>query len=166
VIGNRHSAAARWFATVLLLAGAGAARADEVPSPAMLEPVQSLVKFMSTLPAGQHPRVFATRGQCIIENFSPFLFCGPHAASLWEAGFRSHSQEEALSELAVHFDAAYDFGQNHDRAYFSLPTTWTGLTHGKHFEEHGAWAFVVVRERGGWRIAGYGWGVTGYTETP
>jgi hypothetical protein len=161
---GRHAATVRW-AAVLLIASAPA-RAAEAPSAAMLEPVHNLVQFMSTLPAGRLSRVFARRGLCIIENFAPFVFCGPHAASLWEAGFRAHSREEALSELALRFDAAYDFGESDNRAYFSLPTTWTGVTNGKHFEEHGAWAFVVVREAAGWRIVGYGWGVTGYTETP
>lgn len=158
-------AAAAWAAVLVLLAAVPAA-ADEAPSAAMLEPVQRLVKFMSTLPAGEHPLMFARQGLCIVENFPPFLFCGRHAASLWESGFRAHSQEEGLSELDVRFDAAHDFGRAGERAYFSLPTTWTGLTHGRHFEEHGAWAFVVVREGHAWRIVGYGWGVTGYTETP
>jgi hypothetical protein len=130
----------------------------------MLEPVRNLVSFMSTLPAGEHPAVFARRGLCIVENFGPFIFCGPRAAAEWEAGFRAHSNEEALSELAAHFDAAHDFSQSADRAYFSLPTTWTGLAHGRRFEERGAWAFVLQRESAGWRILGYGWGVTGYTE--
>jgi hypothetical protein len=153
----------RWILFAVLLAGARG-WADAAPSGAMLEPVHELVRFMSTLPAGKHPRVFASRGICIIEDFAPYLFCGPHAASRWEAGFRAHSNEGALSELAAQFETAYDFSQSEDRAYFSLPTTWTGRTQGRAFEEHGAWSFVLLREAGGWRIAGYGWGVTGYTE--
>jgi hypothetical protein len=153
----------RWIVPALLFAGARG-WADAAPSAAMLEPVHGLVQFMSTLPAGQHPHVFASRGLCIIENFAPYLFCGPRAASRWEAGFRAHSREGVLSGLAAHFEAAYDFSQSEDRAYFSLPTTWTGRTQGRPFEEHGAWSFVLLREGGGWRIVGYGWGVTGYTE--
>jgi hypothetical protein len=130
----------------------------------MLDPVHNLVLFMSALPAGQHPAVFANQDLCIIENFAPFVFCGPSAASMWESGFRSHSEEENLSELAVHFGTAHDFSLSKGRAYFSLPTTWTGRTHGRRFEEHGAWSFVLVREAVGWRILGYGWGVTRYTE--
>jgi len=147
----------------LLFAGARG-WADAAPSAAMLEPVHGLVQFMSTLPAGQHPRVFASRGLCVIEDFAPYLFCGPRAASRWEAGFRAHAHEGALSELAARFEAAYDFSQSEDRAYFSLPTTWTGRTQGRSFEEHGAWSFVLLREAGGWRIVAYGWGVTRYTE--
>ncbi len=178
----------RW-ASLFLLCGSAADGAADGPNAAMMAPVQDLVRFMSTLPAGEHPpgerpagehppgerpegrhpagehsAMFARRGVCIIENFAPFTFCGPHAVSRWEAGFRAHSAADDLEELAAHFDAAFDFTQAANRAYFSLPTTWTGRTHGRRFEEHGAWSFVLVHEAAGWRILGYGWGVTGYTE--
>ncbi len=83
-------------------------------------------------------------------------------------GFRAHAAD--LGELVATFGAAHDFTQTGDRAYFSLPTTWTGLDAGKRFEEHGAWAFVLQRtgtaDAVRWRILSYGWGVTAYTESP
>ena len=69
-----------------------------------------------------------------------------------------------MTGLAAHFSEAYDFSVEGNRAYFSLPTVWTGFTHGRSFEEHGAWAFVVQREGPVWRIIGYGWAVYAYTE--
>ena len=56
------------------------------------------------------------------------------------------------------------FGDERDDGAFIQPTTWTGLTHGRRFEEHGAWAFVIERQGPDWRILGYGYGVTTYTE--
>jgi len=152
------------WALVLLPFAAGAARAAPQPSAAMLEPVRGLVEFMSKRKAGAHPEVFANRGLCIVENFAPFLFCGSGAAGLWEAGFRAHA--EAITELVAQFGDAYDFSESGGRAYFSLPTTWTGRSQGRRFEEHGAWAFVLQRRGAKWRILGYGWGVTAYSETP
>ena len=150
----------------LLLDGAHAA--ERQPTRAMMEPVNGLAAFMSTLRAGEHAAVFASRGLCIIENFSPFIFCGPDAAARWEAGFRAHAV--GLSQLAAAFGEACDFSMSGNRVYFSLPTTWTGYTAGRRFEEHGAWSFVLERqgvatESGPWRISGYGWGVTAYSET-
>ena len=141
------------------------AHAEGQPTAAMMEPVHGLVTFMSTLRRGEQPTVFARRGVCIIENFAPFLFCGPQAAANWSAGFRSHAGADNLKNLVATFGEAHDFSQSGGRAYFSLPTTWTGLTAGKNFEEHGAWAFVLEQETAGWRIVGYGWGVTAYSET-
>ena len=97
-------------------------------------------------------------GCASIENFAPFLFCGLEAAANWSAGFRAHSAADELKNLAATFGEAHDFKQSGKRAYFSLPATWTGLTHGKRFEEHGAWSFVLEREDAGWRIVGYRWG--------
>ncbi len=153
-------------AAVLACALASGARAEEQPTAAMMEPVQGLVAFMSTLRRGEQPTVFARRGLCIIENFAPFIFCGQRAALNWAAGFRAHALEGNLSELKAVFGEAHDVGQSGNRAYFSLPTTWTGLTQGRRFEEHGAWSFVLERQDAGWRILGYGWGVTAYSETP
>jgi len=154
-----------WVVLIGLLA-AGGAHAEEQPTAAMMEPVRGLVTFMSTLRRGEQPTVFARRGPCIVENFAPFIFCGLEAAANWSAGLRAHAAEGGLKNLAATFGEAHDFKRAGNRVYFSLPTTWTGLTQGKRFEEHGAWSFVLVQEEVGWRIAGYGWGVTAYSETP
>jgi hypothetical protein len=141
------------------------ALADPQPTPAMMAPVQALAAFMSTLHPNEHPSAFARNGVCVVENFAPYLFCGRNAALAWEAGFRAHAADEGLTELTARFAEAHDFSQSGNRCFFSLPTTWTGLTHGRKFEEHGAWAFVVQRHGAAWRILGYGYGVTSYTET-
>ena len=151
-------------ALLVFLFAAGAAPAEEQPTAAMMEPVRGLVTFMSSQRRGEQPTVFARRGLCIVENFAPFLFCGLQAAASWSAGFRAHAAAEDLKNLTAAFGDAHDFNQSGKRVYFSLPTTWTGLTHGKHFEEHGAWSFVLQQEDAGWRIVGYGWGVTAYSE--
>ncbi len=141
---------------------------DAQPPAAMMAPVNELVSFMSHLPPGEHVNAFAKRGVCIVENFAPFLFCGADAVDQWETKFRAHAGD--LSELAATFAPVHDFRTVGNRAYFSLPTKWTGLVSGKRFEEHGAWAFVLQKSRGGtedsgWRILAYGWGVSS-TESP
>ena len=154
----------RWVLLLSLAATIG--HADPQPTPAMMAPVRALATFMSTLHPNEHPSVFARNGLCIVENFAPYLFCGRGAAPAWETGFRAHAADEGLSELSAEFAQAHDFNQSGNRCYFSLPTTWTGLTHGRRFEEHGAWAFVIEQHGSAWRILGYGYGVTTYTEAP
>jgi len=99
--------------------------------------------------------VLAPRGLCIVENFAPFIFCGANAATVWQSAYAAHSDGE--SGLVAQFGAAQDFSESGGRAYFSLPTTWTGILNGRHFEEHGAWAFVLERDGVKWRVLGYGW---------
>jgi hypothetical protein len=145
---------------------AGAAQAGEQPTAAMMEPVHGLVSFMSTLPRGAQPAVFAPRGVCIVENFAPYLFCGLQAAANWSAAFRAHAAADGLADLKATFAQANDFSQTGKRVYFSLPTTWTGIAAGKHFEEHGAWSFVLLQDGAAWRILAYGWGVTVHSDPP
>jgi hypothetical protein len=154
-----------WAALIGFLAAA-AAQAEAQPSTAMMEPVKGLVIFMSTLRRGEQPTAFARRGLCIVEDFAPYLFCGSQAAANWSAALRANAAERDLKGLAATFGEAHDFSQSGQRVHFSLPTTWTGLTQGKHFEEHGVWSFVLEQENGGWRIVGYGWGVTEYSVMP
>jgi hypothetical protein len=130
----------------------------------MLAPVRALVAFMSKLPVGEHATMFAPRGVTIIENFPPYVFVGPDAVARWEAGFRTHVAAEQDTELKVEFGPAQDFGVTGNRAYFALPTTWTGRSAGRSFEEQGAWSFVLVRAGTGWKILGYGWGVSSLKE--
>jgi hypothetical protein len=175
-VAGRRSRAARVLALYLGIAwlpahadsAAGATSGPSGPSgPSgeMMAPVRALAAFMSTVPPRRHAAVFAPGGACIVENFAPYLFCGPDAAARWESGFRAHFADDWLEELSAEFGAAQDFGVTGRRAYFSLPTTWRGLSHGRRFEEHGAWAFVLERGAGGWRIKSYGWGVTSYSES-
>jgi hypothetical protein len=128
----------------------------------MLKTVRALVAFMAKLPAGRHATMFAPQGVTIIENFAPFIFAGAGAVGRWEAGFRAHAARGRLTGLVAALGPAQDFRAAGGRAYFCLPTTWTGQSGGEPFEEHGAWSFVLVRAGRGWRILGYGWGVTAY----
>jgi hypothetical protein len=148
----------------MAIAHADPSAADPQPTAAMLEAVHGLVAFMSSPRGTDHLAVFAPHGLCIVENFSPYLFCGPNAAQEWQSAYRAHSVGE--SGLVATFGAARDFSESGDRAYFSLPTTWTGILNGNHFEELGAWAFVLERDGARWRVLGYGWGITSRTETP
>ena len=155
---TRQRASRVCWAVLVGFFAAGAAEAGEQPTAAMMEPVQGLVAFMSTLRRGEQPTVFARHGPCIVESFAPFIFCGSGAAANWSAGFRAHVAEGGLKDLAATFGEARDFARSGKRVYFSLPTTWTGLTNGKRFEEHGAWSFVLEQDNDAWRIAAYGWG--------
>ncbi|MDE2305064.1 MAG: hypothetical protein KGL34_05855 [Gammaproteobacteria bacterium] len=153
------------LAGVLLGALTRTVQADPQPDAGMMRPVLDLVRYMSMLPSDRSPDFFASRGVCIVENFAPFVFCGPAAVSRWDAGFREHSHAETLRDLRASFGPAHDLSSHGDRVYFSLPTTWTGLSDGRHFVERGAWAFVLRRTAAGWKILGYGWGVYSYRET-
>lgn len=104
-------------------------------------------------------RAFAEGEVTIIENFPPYVFEGPGAVARWSDEMRAHLA--GVSSLRHRFGRAHDFSRAGDEVYFSLPTTWRGLSHGKAFTEKGGWSFVLTRRDGEWRVRGYGWSVTG-----
>jgi hypothetical protein len=163
----------RTFSLLVLLSGS-LLLAQALPSPqsdspdgpdeAMMTPVTALARYMAHPDGTVFPPVFAGDGLVIVENFPPYIFSGKDAAEHWAAGYRKHV--ERLRELKCDFGKAHDFDRNGDRVYFVLPTTWRGLQPGLRFEEHGAWAFVLAKSSGQWRIIAYGWGANDETDWP
>ena len=131
------------------------------PDAAMMEPVRKVIRFIQTLDADGLADAFTTF-PAIVENFAPYLIRGEDAVERWREGFRARARALELADLAVSFGAAQDFSRTGERAFFSLPTTWTGKSGGKAFRETGAWAFVLDDENGAWRIRSYAWAVTSY----
>jgi hypothetical protein len=159
---------------LLVLLSASRLSSQELPSPpsdspdgpdeAMMAPVSALARYMAHVNGAVLPAVFGDDGLVILENFPPYIFNGKDAATRWDAGYRKHV--ERLEELKCDFGKAHDFDRTGDRVYFVLPTTWRGLQPGAEFEEHGAWAFVLEKSSGRWRIIAYGWGAKDETDWP
>ena len=135
------------------------AGAADVPEPQMLALAERVARFIETLDAADIDAVFADRDVAIIENFAPYRFDGPAAVEDWASGMRAH--REATANLHHTFDAPQDYSQTNDKAFFSLPTTWTGSFRDGTFTEKGGWAFVLTKQHDGWRVQSYGWAVTG-----
>ena len=122
-----------------------------------MEPVEKIARFIAKTD-DKDLSAFASHDVVIVENFAPYVFDGPHAVQRWAEGMRGHV--ETLGALAHKFGPAHDFSTSGDRAYFSLPTQWTGRAGAQGFVEDGGWSFVLVKENGAWRVLGYGWAVT------
>lgn len=131
------------------------------PTEEMLIPIQVLARFIATGDEMGLEEAFAPRDVVVVENFAPFVFIGPDAFVRWREGFRDHVDRDGLSELVWRFGEAQDFANEEGTAYFVLPTTWTGRSHGRAFSEDGGWAFVLDDDQGRWRIRSYAWAVTG-----
>jgi hypothetical protein len=127
----------------------------------MMKPVRAVADFMVSLDDVCVEHSFVAE-PVIVENFAPYIFRGHDAFLRWRRGFHAHADDGSLSGLKVAFEPAQDYSRTGDTVYFVLPTTWTGRTAGKPFEEHGGWSFVLTRHGGDWRVACYAWAVTAY----
>ena len=124
----------------------------------MLAAAERVARFIASGGTASLAGVFVDEGVTIIENFAPYRFTGPDAVAAWSAGMRAHLAR--VTSLSHSFGPAQDFSCEGDDAFFSLPTTWRGVAGGVAFSEDGGWAFVLKRQGGAWRVAGYGWSVT------
>ena len=123
----------------------------------MIAAARRVARTIETLDRTLPARTFATRNVTIIENFAPYLFEGPGAVGAWSKAMRAHLA--GITALRHSFGRAHDFSRTGDQVYFSLPTTWRGIVRGKPFTEKGGWAFVLTKQKGVWRVRGYGWAV-------
>jgi hypothetical protein len=123
------------------------------PDEEMLEAARGVLRFIATSDEAALDGTFA-RAVTIIENFPPHIFTD---AAVWRTAMRGHTR--TLSDLAFTLGGAQDFSQSGERAYFVLPTRWTGKLRGRPFDEHGGQSFVLQKEDGCWRVAGYAWAV-------
>lgn len=154
----------RFIIVASMCLAANVACAANGPTPAMLAPVQALATCMArALPAGC-ALPFAHRGVTIQENFAPFIYAGAGVVERWRRGFMTHLESGGDQNLQFRFGAPQDLDRSAGRVYFTLPTVWTGVSRGRHFEETGAWSFVLVEDAGRFLILGYAWGVTDLRE--
>jgi hypothetical protein len=123
----------------------------------MIAAAGRVARYIETLDRTLPARIFADGNVTIVENFPPYLFDGPSAVGAWATEMRVHLA--GITALRHSFGPARDFSRTGDDVYFSLPTTWRGIVHGKRFTEKGGWAFVLTKQKGVWRVRGYGWAV-------
>ncbi|HEV2364866.1 MAG TPA: hypothetical protein VGS12_11790 [Caulobacteraceae bacterium] len=133
------------------------------PVPEMLAAAEAVARFIETGEESFARQAFGPGPATIVENFAPFLFDGEGAIASWVGAMRDHVR--GLSELRHSFGPATDYGRCGERAYFSLPTTWSGRRDGTRFTETGGWSFVLEGDGGSWRVLAYGWAVTGLETT-
>jgi len=127
------------------------------PDAAMMAPIEAIARFIKS---GDEfcLQAFADEGVTILENFAPHLFSGSGSVNRWAESMHAHAK--TLTELKHRFGPACDFRIEEDRAFFTLPTHWSGVTDGRPFDEDGGWAFLLIRQGGEWRVLSYGWAVS------
>lgn len=127
------------------------------PDASMMAPIEAIARFIKT---GDDAclQAFADEGVTILESVPPHLFSGPGSVDRWADAMRGHAQ--ALTELNHRFGPACDYRAENDRTLLTLPTHWSGRSHGRRFAEDGGWAFLLVRQGDEWRVLSYGWAVT------
>ena len=156
-------AAAIWLFSLGQATAASAENAPPIadqPDAGMIAAAERVAAIIECGVVASARSAFTDRDVTIIENFPPFVFEGAGAVERWSEGMRAHVAGDTALRHA--FGPAQDFSRSGGEVFFSLPTTWRGrgVADGKPFVEHGGWAFVLIKQRGRWRVRDYGWAVT------
>jgi hypothetical protein len=93
----------------------------------------------------------------ITDEFSPYAWQGANAAADWSAGLQKSMAAEHDSGLTIGLSAPSHLSVNGGKAYAVYPTTLSYLHRGKPMKERGAFAFVLDKVSGDWRITSWAW---------
>ncbi len=147
---------------------AGSAWAAD-PGPAALDaltaPVKKLVMAINMAAVAVPPGVF-TDDALVQDDFAPYRWAGPGAATAWYAGLVGVTPKERADfrrQRAVLTVSAPTFARiTADSAYFVLPSVFVFNDEaGKRIHQTGAWLMSERRVGKAWLIAGHAWAITG-----
>ncbi|HET7815061.1 MAG TPA: hypothetical protein VFL13_11890 [Candidatus Baltobacteraceae bacterium] len=142
---------------LLLTFSASAGAATPKPTPAMMKPVQALLQALntnSTAPAAGA----LTSTAVIVDEFAPFRWSGPSAASSYLSSFGSMMKAAKLSNVHGTLGKVTAFDRAGNRAYMVIATDVAATMNGKRSVEHGTWTFTLLSSGGTWQIDSVTWG--------
>jgi hypothetical protein len=153
----------------LLLAGlvslAAPAPAAPAIDPQLLAPLKTVAAGINAASAAQITSAY-TADATVVDEFAPFVWSAPGAASKWYAGFIAFAKQAGLTKPHAALGAArFVHMDGTARAYAVVPMTFTFELKGKPGTEHGDFVLVLVKS-GAWKIASSTWSKVSDTTEP
>ena len=123
---------------------------------ALMKPIDG---FITSTGQGKTVEAFGyfTPSQSIIDEFAPYHWSGPKAASTWWAGFLADSKTSGMTEADMRLGQPKRILQSARHAYVVVPATLTFKLKGAAGHEDGVFAFTLDKTAKGWRIAAFSW---------
>jgi len=99
----------------------------------------------------------AALGSAIIDEFPPYRWMGPSAATDWLNTLKQGAAAQGLTDIMLHLAKPVHVSITGDAAYAVVPTVITSLKHGKPSKEDGSFAIALTKDGSGWRITDWAW---------
>lgn len=104
-----------------------------------------------------------TGDMLIVDEVAPFSWSGPNASQQWAADLDKHESSLGITDGKVKYSAPTRSVVEGDTAYVIVPTAYLFNQHGKPMSEEAQMTFVLHKQNGAWKIAGWVWtGVEGH----
>ena len=99
----------------------------------------------------------------ILDEFAPFAWSGKDAVKNWLSDFGAWAKGAGVTSTHIAFGAPEAVNVAGDRAYATAPVTIIVTMKGATVATLGQFAFLMVKQSGTWKIAGWAYTRTGTT---
>lgn len=130
------------------------------PSSAMMAPVYAAV--IGETGAVEMLTNAYTSDPTIVDEFAPYEWSGPNAVRQYASDLHAWLRAGNLKSVHVTFDAVRFWDTKGDRAWITMPATFSFTINGKLGSESGTYAFVLVRINGAWKAKSSSWATTSF----
>lgn len=103
---------------------------------------------------------YATGDISITDEVPPFHWSGAKANDAWLADLEKHDKAEGVTDAKVKYSAPVRSEIAGDAAYVVVPVVYDYKAKGKPMTETARMTFVLHKESGAWKIAGWVWSGT------
>lgn len=100
---------------------------------------------------------YATGDISITDEVAPFHWNGPKANDAWGADLEKHDKAAGVTDAKVKYSAPLRSEVEGDAAYVVVPVVYVYKEKGKPMTEDARMTFVLHKESGAWKIAGWVW---------
>jgi ketosteroid isomerase-like protein len=100
---------------------------------------------------------YATGDISIVDEVAPFHWNGPHAGDAWGSDLEKHDKAAGIADAKVKDSAPVRSEVEGDAAYVVVPVQYVFKEKGKAMLEDAQMTFVLHREAGAWKVAGWVW---------
>lgn len=104
-----------------------------------------------------------TDSPTILDEFAPFAWSGKDAVKTWLGDFGAWAKGAGVTSTHIAFGAPEAVNIAGDRAYATAPVTIIVTMKGTTVATLGQFAFLMVKQSGSWKIAGWAYTRTGTT---
>ncbi len=139
-------------AGILLAMGGGQALAQNVNAP-----IHQLLDGFNSGDMKAVSASYATGDLSITDEVAPFHWSGQHAGDAWGADLEKHDKAAGITDAKVEYSAPSRTEIEGDAAYVVVPVVYVYKEKGAPMNEEAHMTFVLRREAGTWKIAGWVW---------
>jgi hypothetical protein len=124
--------------------------------PEVRQVVETVIKASGTFNIEAVSDLYAPNA-VVADEQPPFSWNGQLAGVQWINSVQKAVKDFKISDFKVDLQRIKTFQQTEEIVYLVAPVEYTGLVNGEHFEEQGAFSFVLRIVSGKWLIKSQAW---------